>query len=924
MESGPFTSHLDEFRATKSFPLDDFQVEACQAVEDDRGVLVCAPTGSGKTVVGEFAVSLALSRGTKCFYTTPIKALSNQKYHDLVDEHGEDAVGLLTGDTSINGNAEIVIMTTEVLRNMIYAESPALDRLSHVVMDEIHYLADRDRGAVWEEIILNLDESVRIIGLSATVSNSEEFGEWLGEVRGDTAVIVSEKRPVPLNQFMMVQRKILPLFEPGTDGQVNKDLERTIERLESGAANEGRDDFREGRGFRSRSGGGGRSGYQRPQDRVRPVGRPEVVESLKGRDMLPAIVFIFSRAGCDGALFQCLRSRKELTTPEEAELIKQITDEGVEGIPEEDLEVLNFRQLRTAWSRGFAAHHAGLLPAFKHIVEKLFVQGLVRVVFATETLALGINMPARTVVLEKLVKFNGDAHVDLTPGQYTQLTGRAGRRGIDTIGNAVVQWSPAMDPRAVAGLASTRTYPLISLFTPGYNMAINMLQMNGFEASIRLIEKSFAQFQTDRSVVGEVRNIERKRNKIESLRTTLNAEIAELGFDESDDYAAELVEYTRLRRDLSEEEKRSKKNSLTERNKEVQRVLGRLQIGDVIALPSKRRPELAAVVAPAGRKDDPRPWITTERGWSGRIDAAAFANAPVVVGSIKVPRDIAHKPRKHTRKVVQELNRGRFKAPKKLKAQARVRPSKRMIELRDAIRSHPVHSWPPAERERLARIGEEIVREECALAATQTNVNAQTDTLGKTFERIIGLLTEMDYVEIIDGEPTVTEEGERLARIHNVSDLLVAQCLKRGIWDELDPAELAGVASMCVFENRKTTGGYPEAATDRMADAMNATNRIHGELTSDEQRHRLPLTNIPDPSFALSIHQWCAGAPLGYALAAAAESGAELTPGDFVRWCRQVIDLLEQIVRTGYSEEIKQNARKAVDAIRRGVVAIGN
>ena len=923
METGSLSSHLDEFRATKSFPLDDFQVEACQAVEDDRGVLVCAPTGSGKTVVGEFAVSLALSRGTKCFYTTPIKALSNQKYHDLVDEHGADAVGLLTGDTSINGSAEIVVMTTEVLRNMIYAESPALDRLSHVVMDEIHYLADRDRGAVWEEIILNLNESAHIIGLSATVSNSEEFGEWLGEVRGDTAVIVSEKRPVPLNQFMMVQRKILPLFEPGTDGQVNNDLERTIERLESGAANEGRDDFREGRGFRSRS-GGGRSGYQRTQDRVRPVGRPEVVESLKGRDMLPAIVFIFSRAGCDGALFQCLRSRKELTTPEEAELIKQIADEGVEGIPEEDLEVLNFRQLRTAWSRGFAAHHAGLLPAFKHIVEKLFVQGLVRVVFATETLALGINMPARTVVLEKLVKFNGDAHVDLTPGQYTQLTGRAGRRGIDTIGNAVVQWSPAMDPRAVAGLASTRTYPLISLFTPGYNMAINMLQMNGFEASIRLIEKSFAQFQTDRSVVGEVRNIERKKNRIESLRSSLNTELAELGFDESDDYVAELVEYTRLRKDLSEEEKRSKKNSLNERNKEIQRVLGRLQIGDVIALPSKRRPELAAVVAPAGRKDDPRPWITTERGWSGRIDAAAFANAPVVVGSIKVPRDIAHKPRKHTRKVVQELNRGRFKAPKKLKTQARVRPSKRMLELRDAIHSHPVHSWPPAERERLARIGEEIVREERALASNQSNVNAQTDTLGKTFERIIGLLTEMDYVEIIDGEPTVTEEGERLARIHNVSDLLVAQCLKRGIWDELDPAELAGVASMCVFENRKTTGGYPEAATDRMADAMNATNRIHGELTSDEQRHRLPLTNIPDPSFALSIHQWCAGAPLGYALAAAAESGAELTPGDFVRWCRQVIDLLEQIVRTGYSEEIKQNARKAVDAIRRGVVAIGN
>ena len=297
---------------------------------------------------------------------------------------------------------------------------------------------------------------------------------------------------------------------------------------------------------------------------------------------------------------------------------------------------------------------------------------------------------------------------------------------------------------------------------------------------------------------------------------------------------------------------------------------------------------------------------------------------PVVVGTIKVPRDITQKPRKHTRKVVQELNRGRFSAPKKLKVEARNRPSKRVMELRDEIRAHPVHAWPAADRERLARFGEDIVREERSLARAQSNVDAQTDTLGRMFERIIGLLTEMDYVELVDGEPTATDEGERLARIHNPSDLLVAQCLKRGIWDELDPAELAGVVSMCVFENRKATGGYPEAATDRMADAMNDTMRIHGELASDEQRHRLPPTAIPDPGFALSVHQWTAGAPLGYALAAASESGAELTPGDFVRWCRQVIDLLEQIVQTGYTDEIQRNARKAVDAIRRGVVAIGN
>lgn len=913
---------LEEFRVTRPFPLDEFQVEACRAVEAERGVLVCAPTGSGKTIVGEFAVYAALRRGTKCFYTTPIKALSNQKYHDLVAEHGADAVGLLTGDVSINGSAEIVVMTTEVLRNMIYAESPQLDRLAYVVMDEIHYLADRDRGAVWEEIILSLDDSVALIGLSATVSNSEEFGEWLGTVRGDTEVIVWEERPVPLSQYMMVGRKVFPLFEPGVDGRVNRDLEHAIARIEEGRAEEGRSDFEEGKGFRSRA-AGRRSGRQRPADGTRAVGRPELVSALQGRDMLPAIVFIFSRAGCDGALFQCLRSRKELTTPEEQEQIRELIDEGVRDIPEEDLQVLNFRQLRTAWTRGFAAHHAGLLPAFKHIVEQLFVRGLVRVVFATETLALGINMPARTVVLEKLVKFNGEAHVDLTPGQYTQLTGRAGRRGIDTIGNAVVQWAAAMDPREVAGLASTRTYPLISPFTPGYNMAINMLNMNGYEDSIRLIEQSFAQFQTDRSVVGEVRDIERRQAKVAKLRAQLDKDIASFA-PPSDDPAAELVDYLRLRRDLSDAEREARRRAIEDRAQETSTILSRLQVGEVIALPGKKKPELAAVVQVAGKRNDPRPWVTTERGWSGRIDAAAFRNPPIVVGRIKVPRHMQDEPRRHARKVAGMLTSANIRGPRKMRDAARVRPNKQVTALREAIRSHPAHSWPATDREMLARVGEELVREERKLGALKRRVDSSTDSLGRTFERIIGLLTEMDYVEVIEGEPRVTEEGERLARIHNASDLLVAQCLKRGVWDGLDPAELAGVVSMCVFENRKATGGQPDAATEAMTDAMNATVRIHGELVSDEQRHHLPATREPDAAFSLAAHQWTAGAPLGYAMAAAAESGAELTPGDFVRWCRQVIDLLEQVATTGYNEDIRRNANRAIDAIRRGVVAIGS
>lgn len=922
-------SHLAEFTAGIKFPLDEFQLEGCRAVEGGHGVLVCAPTGAGKTIVGEFAVSLALSQGTKCFYTTPIKALSNQKYHDLVEKHGEEAVGLLTGDVSINSHAEIVVMTTEVLRNMIYAGSFALQRLSHVVMDEIHFLADRSRGAVWEEVILNLDESVNIIGLSATVSNSEEFGDWLSTVRGDTKVIVTEHRPVPLEQWMMIGRKTYPLFEPGTGGEVNHELERRIQRLQEAEASEGRDDYESGRGFRARA-EGRRSGMKRPQDRQRPVGRPDVIRMLQGQNMLPAITFIFSRAGCDGALFQCLRSNLVLTTQEESDQIAEIIEAGVEGIPEEDLKVLQFAQWKAALKRGFAAHHAGMLPAFRHIVEELFVRGLLGAVFATETLALGINMPARSVVLEKLVKYNGEAHVDLTPGQYTQLTGRAGRRGIDVIGHAVVQWAPAMDPRFVAGLASTRTYPLISTFAPGYNMAVNLLNMIGFEPSLRLLEKSFAQYQADGSVVDEVREIERAEHRVRELKAQLDREMAIFNPPAPDnaDAGELLMEYMRLRRELSDEEKTSRQHSLEQRAEETTTLLAKLQLGDVIAIPGRKHPVLAVVVTPANQVRDPRPWVTTEQGWSGRVDATAFGNPPITLGHMRLPRNVVKEPRKNSRYVVQQFQRNRYDRPKRMKANARVRDSKKVTALRAELRDHPVHSWPATDREQLARVGEKLARRERDLHRLETRVERATDTLGKHLERIIGLLAEMSYVEFEghgpDRTPVITDEGERLARIHNESDLLVAQCLRRGIWNDLDPAELAGAVSLCTFENRRYTGGEPQAATDRMGVAMDATVGIWSELAADEKRHNLPVTREPEAGFALAVHQWAAGAPLGYCLGAAAESGAEMTPGDFVRWCRQVNDLLEQVAKTGYTDDLRANARRAIDSIRRGVVAIGS
>ena len=477
-----------KFAESFPFELDHFQIEACHALESGKGVLVAAPTGAGKTIVGEFAVDLVINSGGKCFYTTPIKALSNQKFQELSSKYGDSKIGLLTGDTSINSEAQIVIMTTEVLRNMIYSNSSTIADLKYVVMDEVHYLADKFRGAVWEEILIHLSEAVQVISLSATVSNAEEFGEWLQTVRGDTEVIVSEIRPVPLYQHVLFGNRLLDLF--GDNQKLNPELTR----LE-------RDTYRQVKG----------NWRDKPKG-PKPLMRSEIVEKLDREGLLPAITFIFSRNNCDAAVRQCLAAGIRLTNSEERKEIRAAIAKNMKNLAEDDLVVLGYYEWADALERGIAAHHAGLLPAFKVTVEELFQRGFVKAVFATETLALGINMPARTVVLEKLSKWNGEGHVAISPGEYTQLTGRAGRRGIDIEGNAVVLWNNDLDSTSVGGLASTRTYPLKSSFKPTYNMSINLISQFGSSRARTSLESSLAQFQADKAVVGLAKQI--RKNEV--------------------------------------------------------------------------------------------------------------------------------------------------------------------------------------------------------------------------------------------------------------------------------------------------------------------------------------------------------------------------------------------------------------------------
>ena len=912
---------LTVFQSLYDFTFDDFQRQACQALNAGHGVLVAAPTGSGKTVVGEFAVHLALAEGRKCFYTTPIKALSNQKYGDLVRRYGAGQVGLLTGDNSINGEAPVVVMTTEVLRNMLYGGSATLSGLSYVVLDEVHYLADRFRGAVWEEVIIHLPESVRVVALSATVSNAEEFGDWLAQVRGGTTVIVDEHRPVPLWQHMLVGGRLYDLFVEsgprrdgagrdgagrdgaGRDGaagrraQVNPELLRVARRDDWAAA--------QGPGPAARGG-------RRPP-RFRAPRRPEVITRLDSAGLLPAITFIFSRAGCEAAVRQCLDAGLRLTTPDEAAAITEVAQRRVQDIPEPDLPVLGYAEWLAGLQRGIAAHHAGMLPTFKEVVEELFEAGLVRAVFATETLALGINMPARTVVIERLDKWNGEAHTDLTPGEYTQLTGRAGRRGIDVEGHAVVLWQPGVDPLAVAGLAGTRTYPLNSSFRPSYNMAVNLVGQAGLDQAAALLESSFAQFQADRAVVGIARQARRSREALEELSVTC----------ERGDFA----EYFALRRELSGLEASAARERSADRQAQARHSLERLRRGDIIVVPGGRRAGLAVVLDPGmaggpprgGRRGDgnaPLPLVLTVGRQVKRLSLADFPVPVSPVDRIRIPNSFSARSPQHRRDLASTMRNklaGREvgRHPGKQDAPAGRGVQQEAAALRRRLRQHPCHGC--ADREAHARQAEQRARLEREVAGLEANVAARSHVIARTFQRVCAVLDRLGYLS----GGRVTPDGRRLADLYTELDLLAAECLRRGLWDGLDPAELAACVSVLTFESRQSADeGPPQLPGGPVREVAGAMMSVWAELDGLEKENRLSFLREPDAGFAWAAHAWARGKPLETVLCTG------LTPGDFVRAVKQLMDLLGQVaVAAGPGSELASTAHAAVNALRHGVVA---
>ncbi|MCL4143839.1 UNVERIFIED_CONTAM: hypothetical protein GTU68_014941, partial [Idotea baltica] len=817
-----------------------------------------------------YAVEVGLAAKRRIFYTTPIKALSNQKFHDLVGSHGRNNVGLLTGDNNINGDAPAVVMTTEVLRNMLYSGN-TLEGLQTVVLDEVHYLQDAYRGPVWEEVIIHLPRSVQLVCLSATVSNAEELARWIETVRGPTSLVVETKRPVELTNRYVV----------GERGGNHLHFMKTLQGSRPNPKGTRYDhDPRKGGGVKSGGRGGGRGGRGKG-DRARKWRTPDridVVKLLAGKDLLPAIYFIFSRAACDDAARAVVNAGISLTSTSEQRQIREIVAEHVRVLDDADLEVLEFRTFQACLEAGVAAHHAGMVPPLKEAVEACFVRGLIKVVFATETLALGINMPARTVVLDKLSKFTGEHHEFLTPAQFTQLTGRAGRRGIDTHGEAVTLWSPFVRFDQVATLAASKQFVLTSSFRPTYNMAANLVRRYQPERARQLLNLSFAQFRVDSGVVLSEHRIEKLLLRLAQTEGRLEKEFGP-------------VEELRAAASTPEEEEQD--------SQAVAFAMSRVNLGDILDINGPDLPTQVVVIAVAFRRGGRvRVKVLDRDGDTYEVTPADLFEPPKHAGLLELPEPYLPNSVSFLHETSQILARTRLAAPKNRKS---LGPTGE-VSARTQLEPGAVKGL-----RKLDRIERDLDRARTAAAAS-------ADSLGAQFDRVIELLRRRAHLD--DWE--LTDSGQRLARLYHESDLFLVEVLEDGLFDDLTAPEVVALASTFVYEERRSTGGEadPWYPSNDMRRRFRHVLARHRNLNDDENDLRLRLTREPHPGFMAVAYGWASGGGLDDVLA-----DEEFTAGDFVRTAKQLIDLLRQLAKLAPEAKTAAAARAGADAVFRDLVA---
>ena len=820
------------------FELDTFQLQAFDHIDAGESVLVAAPTGSGKTVVAEYAIGLARKLGKRAFYTAPIKALSNQKFHELTLLHGPQQVGLMTGDNSINPQAPIIVMTTEVLRNMIYARSSGIDNLGVVVLDEVHFLQDAYRGPVWEEVIIHLEPTVQLVCLSATVSNADELCEWLTTVRGPTIPIVETKRPVELFNHYVVGDKTtskVRVFDTLVGGKPNEQ----VSKIENSSAP--RSKKQHSYGSRGRIG--------MATTRFYAPNRSDVVLQLREDDLLPAIYFIFSRNQCDEAAHSCLKQGISFTTKQERAAIAEILDSHVEAFTDDDLAALQYSRFLAQLEAGIGVHHAGLVPSFKEAVEECFAKGLVKIVFATETLAVGINMPARAVVLDKLTKYNGETHQLLKPSDFSQLTGRAGRRGLDTVGHALTLWNPFVTFEQVAALVSSRSFVLNSAFRPTYNMAANLIRTTSKVQARHLLNLSFAQFQSGKDIVEIQARIQRRSKELVRLQDQ-----AFSAYGDIEEYRAGST----ARKPLQNSED----------------VFSSLRPGDVVLIGETLPNERLVVISSANRGSGGKLSLLTISKGVKTITARDITEHVYTIGHIALPTPYQPTNSRFLKETSAKLSR--FKINERMLVR-----SGRNRKVRN---DHPFLNDPDAKFKLNAAESADRISKE--LAQLEKRVSTSVQSVSKKFEDLTDLLEQWGYVD----DWKLTKKGVRLGRIFHESDLLIAECLSEGVFDDLDHYELASLTSVFVYEDRKREAleriHFPNSKLD---DRWAKIEQISRKLSAQEVQYGLLPHRFPDPGFMCTAYDWAHGTSLFDIL-----DEDDVTAGDFVRTMKQLIDLLRQ------------------------------
>jgi len=786
---------------TRDFALDRFQQEAVDAFDAGESVLVSAPTGAGKTVIAEHAIEQMLRSGQRMFYTSPIKALANQKFRDFGERYGKNNVGLLTGDLTIQGNAPVVVMTTEVLRNMLYEGPQRVSNLGCVVLDEVHYLQDPQRGPVWEEVLLNLPRGVRTVSLSATVSNVEEFVEWLSAVRGPTRLVEERQRPVPLRHVFAAANKEtrniqrVPLLK-GTRLAVQAEKFRP----ERKRGSKGRRNDRSRRGKR-----GGRD--RAPASKWAPPRRSILVEDLVADEQAPVIWFIFSRAGCDEAVEQCHRAGLRYTDDDQADELAAILHETTSDIDDDDWYSLGLDQWQEAFEAGIASHHAGLIPAVKEAVETAFAEGLISVVFATETLALGVNLPARTVVLERLVKYNGETHELLRPLEFTQLAGRAGRRGLDDEGVVVTCWSHRTKVDDIAELAASTDFPLRSAFSPNYNMVANLIRHADQDSARQFVTRSFAQFQRDRSIVAAGDRELRVSEDLEAAERAAQCERGDVfGHLQSD------------RSDRADDDE-----------------LGQLRPGAVLA-----HGHGAIVTSVAHRGAGVVARVIDAQGRTLSYGAGELASPIAVLGHEKLPVGMSPASDEAAEWVVTTLN-----------------------DHWDVHDTGGVEGCPDYEKH--VHAVREVGRLQHKLQKLQKRTARRQGALVAEFDAVAEILHERGFAQ----DWYLNAKGDILTNVHGEAEAVLAEALDHGYFNGLDGAELAAVLSVLTYESR-AKGGRGSSFRWPTKRVKKVTLRLEqlAQVMRNEERLRLDdyLTKELDPGLVETVFDWAEGEPLDVVL----------------------------------------------------------